>query len=108
MLKPRMPVSGWQERLFYVVIILIFYQMTIYTATSLSCAYRTIWQNQTITNDKICTASSEDTKDAVAEYLTLVLALISKVPEGNKEKETPTRRKAPPVKSTITPKGTEE
>lgn len=102
--------SEWQHKLFYIVVILIFYQMTMYTLTSLGCTYRYIWQNQQINNDKICQTSSQDTKDAVEKYLTLVLALISKVPgpDNEKPKSTPRTRKAPPVKSTIEPKGAQD
>lgn len=109
MLKPQLPhVGDWQHKLFYIVILLIFYQMSIYTINSLGCSYRSLVRNERILDDKICQAASDDTKQAVEKYLTLILALISKVPDGDKQKSTPSKRKAPPVKSTITPKGTQE
>ncbi|AEC52996.1 hypothetical protein SCRM01_049 [Synechococcus phage S-CRM01] len=76
----------WQERLFYVVIILIIYQMSIYAMTTLSCNYNYIFKDKPISNDKICLATAQDTTSAAKDYITLVLALISKVPE-NKENE---------------------
>lgn len=110
MLKPQLPnIGDWQQKLFYVVILLIFYQMSIYTINSLGCSYRTLVRNEPILTDKICQTTSEDTKSAVEKYLTLVLALISKVPDGNQSGSKTTRkRKAPPVKSTITPRGPQE
>lgn len=110
MSKPQLPhIGDWQHKLFYIVILLIFYQMSIYTINSLGCTYRSIIKNEPVINDTICQTSSADTKDAVEKYLTLILALISKVPDNEVlDPKTPRKRKAPPVKSTIDPKGDAE
>ena len=110
MASPQLPEhSEWQHRLFYIIIILMLYQLTTFGIASVGCAVRHVWLNQTITNDSACRIAGEDTNKAVERYLTLVLAILSKVPGSDEPREprTPRKRKEPEVKPIITPE-TEE
>jgi hypothetical protein len=90
--KPQLPEhSEWQNKLFYIIVALMIYQLVIIAIASIGCSYRHVWRNETITNDKVCLTASQDTKDAIGEYLTLILALISKVPGGDTPKKDPTK-----------------
>lgn len=84
--------------------------MSILAIMNIGCTYRFMVQDAEPghPHDKFCLSAGEDTKGAVEKYLTLVLALISKVPPNHSTPTTTRKRKAPPVKSTITPRGTQD
>jgi hypothetical protein len=94
--------SEWQHRLFYIIVALMFYQMGTLGITSVGCAIRHVWQNQAILSSEVCKAAGEDTDRAVEKYLTLVLAILSKVPGSDPpvEPRTPRKRREPEVKPT--------
>lgn len=67
--------------------------MSTYAATSLGCSYRYVFSNELIRNEQICKAAGEDTKSAVKDYLALVLALLSRVPDDDDDNEDSTKPK---------------
>jgi hypothetical protein len=94
--------SEWQHRLFYIIVVLMFYQLATFGIVSIGCAIRHVWQNQTLSNNEACKIAGEDANKAVERYLTLVLAILSKVPAGD-EPPKPRRRREPPVRPAIPP-----